>query len=221
MMTFKCIGTGSHGNGYLLESEKAVLIIEAGKGMFKKIVSNIPENKHLVGLIYSHKHSDHYGDVDRFREITEILSFTSNGNRYEDDHFIIKRFFVYHNVECFGFAIWSKEEKKTFIFITDFTKVLDGSIYNLSVDFLAIELSYNELIMKQMNEEEKIGLRHHSSDFHTFGVIRKLLSKNHKMRTVTIHKSERACNYGLTNKALFHNFGLKAEIISEGKKYKF
>lgn len=218
-MTFKCISTGSNGNGYLLESETSVLIIEAGKGMFKKILANIPEEKKLVGLIYSHKHSDHYGDVQKFGEVTNIIRFERN--RYEDEHFIIKRFLVYHDVECFGFAIWCKDEQKTFVFITDFTKILEQDVYRLKINFLAIELSYNEMIYSKMTDDEKFGLKNHSSDYHTIGVIRKMQVNHPLIKIVTIHKSERACNYGLTNKQLFQNFGLKAEIISEGKIYNF
>lgn len=219
-MIFTCLSTGSSGNAYILESETAVLLIEAGKGMFKKIISNLPKDKKLVGCVISHKHSDHFGDAEKVAEITKILEFNKE-NFYEDEFFVIRRFLVYHNVECFGFAIWSKEEKKTFVFITDFTKILDKNVYTLSVDFLAIELSYNEMIYSQMEEKERFGLKMHSSDFHTFGVIRKFLSKNQNMKTVTLHKSERACNYAQTDKGLFNHFGLRAEIVTEGKKYKF
>lgn len=218
-MIFTCLSTGSSGNAYILESQTAVLIIEAGKGMFSKIIANLHKEKKLIGCIISHKHSDHFGDAEKIAGISDILEFKND--RYEDDFFIIKRFLVYHNVECFGFAIYCKEEKKTFVFITDFTKILDRSVYGLKVDFLAIELSYNELIYCKMDEAEKFGLQSHSSDFHTVGVIRKFMFNNPQMKAVTLHKSERACNYGLTNKALFHNFGLRAEIVTEGKKYKF
>ena len=219
-MTFTCIGTGSSGNGYLLESESAVLIIEAGKDMFKKILANIPKEKKLSGLIYSHLHSDHAGDLQKFFNVTEVFYFNSK-NRYENDEWIIKRFKVLHNCECWAFAIFCKEEKKTMLFITDFTQVVDKELYNFVPDFAAVELSYNEMIYKQMNESDKHGLIWHSSDFHTFGVLRKFFANNPNMKAVTIHKSERACNYGATNKMLFENFGLKAEIIAEGKKYKF
>lgn len=219
-MTFTCISTGSSGNGYLLESESAVLIIEAGKGMFKRILENLPRNKKLSGLIYSHLHGDHAGDLSKFMKITEVFYFNSQ-NRFENDDFIIKRFKVLHNAECWAFAIFSKEEKKSMLFITDFNKIIDKDIYNFVPDFAAVELSYNEHIYKEMNEVERHGLLWHSSDFHTFGVLRKFFANNPNMKAVTIHKSERACNYGGTNNQLFKNFGLRAEIISQGKKYKF
>src|SRR5665647_765808 len=101
-MEFTCISTGSGGNGYILQSETAVLIIEAGKGLFKKILANIPKEKKISGLIYSHLHSDHYGDVPKFQELTEILYFNAE-NRTETDDFIIKRFKVLHNIDCWTF----------------------------------------------------------------------------------------------------------------------
>lgn len=218
-MIFTCLATGSDGNAYLLESENASLVIEAGKATFKKIIVAIPEKKKLVGVVSSHQHSDHYGDVEKVAKISKEIEFIDN--RYEDEYFIIKRFSVWHNVECFGFAIFCKEEKKTLIFITDFARVIDKTVYNLKVDFLAIELSYNELIYNQMNEQEKYGLQHHCSDFHSIGIMRKFFSNNPEMKAVTIHKSDRACNYALTNRALYKNFGLRAEIVNIGRKYNF
>lgn len=219
-MKFKCISTGSSGNGYLLESEKEVLIIEAGKGLFKKILANIPTDKKLSGLIYSHLHNDHAGDLAKFQKITEVFYFGAK-NRVDTDEWIIKRFKVLHNCECWAFAIFCKSEKKSMLFITDFTQVVDKEIYNFAPDFAAVELSYNEQIYKELDEAQKHGLLWHSSDYHSIGVLRKFFANNPNMKAVTIHKSERACNYGLTNKQLFKNFGLRAEIISEGRKYKF
>jgi hypothetical protein len=218
-MIFTALATGSDGNAYILESEKAALIIEAGKGTFKKIIAAIPENKKTVGVIYSHLHSDHHGDIERVGKMFDILKFTEN--RYEDEFFIIKSFAVWHNVECFGFMIWSKEEKKTTVFMTDFAKTIDKSFYDLKVDFLAIELSYNSMLYAELTFEQKVGLEFHCSDFHSIGIMQKLFSKNRDMKAVTVHKSDRACNNALTNRALFKNFGLRAEIVSIGRKYIF
>ena len=219
-MIFTCLSTGSDGNAYILESEKAVLIIEAGKGTFKKIIAAVPEGKKVVGVIYSHVHNDHFGDVEKIGKMFDILKFNEFG-KYEDEFFIIKRFEVWHNVTCYGFAILSKDEKKTTVFITDFAKLLDKSFYGLKVDFLAIELSYNSMIYASLTDDQKHGLEWHCSDFHSIGIMRKLFDNNREMKAVTIHKSDRACNYGLTNKALYKNFGLRAEIVSIGRKYIF
>jgi hypothetical protein len=218
-MIFTAIATGSDGNAYILESEKAALIIEAGKGTFKKIVAALPEGKKVVGVICSHQHNDHFGDVQKIGKMFDVLQF--NENRYEDEFFIIKRFLVWHNVECFGFAIYCKEEKKTVVFMTDFAKMLDRSIYNLKIDFLAIELSYNSMLYADLTFEQKVGLEFHCSDFHSIGIMRKLFENNREMKAVTVHKSDRACNNALTNRALYKNFGLGAEIVSIGRKYFF
>jgi len=218
-MIFTCLSTGSDGNAYILESKNSILIIEAGKGTFKKILAAIPDNKKVVGVIHSHQHSDHFGDVEKISKIFDILQFTEN--RFEDKNFIIKRFLVWHNVECFGFAIFCKEEKKTLVFMTDFAKVIDKSAYNLKVDFLAIELSYNSMLYASLTEDQKIGLEWHCSDFHAIGIMRKFFDRNSNMKAITLHKSDRACNYALTNRALYKNFGLRAEIVSIGRKYYF
>jgi hypothetical protein len=51
--------------------------------------------------------------------------------------------------------------------------------------------------------------------------MRKYFGVNPKMKAVTIHKSKRACNPSFTNVKLFDNFGLRAEIVSIGRKYNF
>jgi hypothetical protein len=107
------------------------------------------------------------------------------------------------------------------VFITDFAKMLDRSIYNLKVDFLAIELSYNSMLYADLTFEQKVGLEFHCSDFHSIGIMRKLFNNNREMKAVTVHKSDRACNNALTNRALYKNFGLGAEIVSIGRKYFF
>jgi len=218
-MIFTCLGTGSDGNAYILESPKATLIIEAGKGTFKKIIAAIPDAKKVVGVIYSHQHNDHFGDVEKLSKMFDVLQFKEN--RYEDEFFIIKRFAVWHNVECFGFAIFCNEQKKTLVFMTDFAKVIDKSAYNLKVDFLAIELSYNSMLYASLTDDQKYGLEWHCSDFHAIGIMRKFYETNRDMKAVTIHKSDRACNYALTNRALYKNFGLRAEIVNVGRKYHF
>jgi hypothetical protein len=218
-MIFTCLATGSDGNAYLLESEKAALIIEAGKGTFKKIIAAIPEGKKMVGVLCSHLHNDHHGDVEKLGKMFPVIEFTED--RFEDEFFIIRRFELWHNVTCHGFAIFCKTEKKTTMFMTDFAQVLNKSVYNLKIDFLAIELSYNSAIYSQMTDDQRRGLEWHCSDFHAIGIMRKLFNVNRDLRAVTIHKSDRACNYGLTNKALYKNFGLRAEIVSVGRKYHF
>jgi ribonuclease BN (tRNA processing enzyme) len=218
-MIFTVLATGSDGNAYLLESGGKTLIIEAGKGTYKKILVAVEDVSKVVGVIYSHLHSDHFGDVEKLAKVVEVLKFENE--RYEDELFIIKRFQVWHNVECFGFAIFSKEEKKTMVFITDFAKVIEKSVYGLKVDFLAIELSYNSMIYSTLSPEQKIGLEYHCSDFQSIGIMRKLFDNNRNMKAVTIHKSDRACNYALTNRALYKNFGLRAEIASVGRRYQF
>ena len=220
-MIFTCLSTGSDGNAYLLESENIVLIIEAGKGTFKKIIAAVPEGKKVVGVIYSHQHNDHFGDVEKIGKMFDVLKFDEL-NRFENDEFKIKRFPVLHNVECFGFWILCKAENKTFMFITDFVHVLNKSIYNLKIDFLAIELSYNQFILPKLTSEQKIGLEWHSSDFHTVEIIQKYFNFNKNLKVVTIHGSKRACNTQYTNiEVLYKKFGLRASIVGLGKKYIF
>jgi hypothetical protein len=217
-MIFKCLATGSDGNAYLLESESSVLIIEAGKGTFKNIMRALPLNKKLVGVLYSHQHSDHFGDVHKFANFTNVLTFDEN-EMYSDNEFTIKRFPVRHSIECYGFVILC--EGKYMMFVTDFNKVLNKEVYNLHIDFLAIELSYNQHIYNKMSNEDRFGLEFHSSDFHTFAIIDKYRTINPALKVATLHKSDRACNYGATNVKLFEKYGVNAEMVNLNKEYKF
>ena len=55
-MTFKCVGTGSNGNCYLLSIKKEILVIETGLP-YKKILQGLNYNiKDVVGVVISHSH---------------------------------------------------------------------------------------------------------------------------------------------------------------------
>jgi hypothetical protein len=77
------------------------------------------------------------------------------------------------------------------------------------------------MLYADLTFEQKVGLEFHCSDFHAIGIIRKFFEMNRDLKTVTLHKSDRACNYALTNRALYKNFGLGAEIVSIRRKYFF
>ena len=59
MINFKCLGTGSKGNCYLLKSEKETLILDCGIPI-KKIKQSLDYNiSNVAGVCVSHFHGDH------------------------------------------------------------------------------------------------------------------------------------------------------------------
>ena len=66
MMQLKVIGSSSHGNCYVFETEKEALILEAGKPLMDvKIALNFCTKK-IVGCVISHCHNDHAGYLREF-----------------------------------------------------------------------------------------------------------------------------------------------------------
>lgn len=58
-MKFRCLGSGSSGNCYILENDSEALIIEAGIPFMtvkKALDFNISK---IVGVVVSHSHGDH------------------------------------------------------------------------------------------------------------------------------------------------------------------
>lgn len=66
-MLLKCVGSSSKGNGYILESENEILLLEAGcdlRSVQKMIDFNISK---IVGCLISHEHGDHCKHVKQFQ----------------------------------------------------------------------------------------------------------------------------------------------------------
>lgn len=128
-MELKVIGTGSAGNCYILENANSALIIEAGVS-FKEVQKAMNfESSKIKGVIYSHKHMDHYKYVAEYlsrgykvygSEIHQAYNhFTATElNPFTIGEFIILPFELEHDVRCFGYQI-DHTESGRIIFMTD------------------------------------------------------------------------------------------------------
>ena len=68
-MKAQVIASGSGGNCYLLtDTQNHTLILEAGKGTFEDALRKVPDVSKIAAVIISHKHTDHYGDAEKWKQ---------------------------------------------------------------------------------------------------------------------------------------------------------
>lgn len=150
-MKFRCLGSGSSGNCYILENDSEALVIEAGipfMAVKKALDFNISK---IVGAAVSHQHGDHAKYVSEY-EIAGIPVFKP----YESDmerqtrtygNFVIKSFRLVHDVPCCGFVV-QHPEAGNILYASD-TEYIKYRFRNLS--HILVECNYSkELIPKDV-----------------------------------------------------------------------
>lgn len=79
MLKIKSFGSGSSGNGYLIDDGITQLIIEAGV-QYKKVQESMRfDFSRVVGCLISHEHRDHCKYVPQFIDSTSIEFFSTMG----------------------------------------------------------------------------------------------------------------------------------------------
>lgn len=112
-MRFRCLGSGSSGNCYILENDSEALIIEAGIPFMtvkKALDFNISK---IAGVVVSHQHGDHakYSAEYEKAGIPVFRPYESDMERQVRAYgeFVIKSFSLVHDVPCCGFLIQHPE----------------------------------------------------------------------------------------------------------------
>ena len=157
-MTFKVLGSGSSGNGYLLtSSEGETLVIEAGVRL-SEVLKEVPY-RNITGLIVSHTHGDHAGFLaDYLNRRIEIRIHDESLKEWkgktsdflplffeEECMFSLGKFDIIpfrlkHDTPCFGFLIRHPDMLGNFLFCTDTAEIP----YTFQdVQTLAIEADYD------------------------------------------------------------------------------
>lgn len=161
-MKLRCLGSGSSGNCYMLESDSEVLVVEAGVPFMeakKALDFNISK---IVGVVVSHSHGDHSKYVDEYKK-AGIPVFTP----YREEiacplsirygNFRIKGFRLVHDVPCYGFHI-SHADVGTLVYASD-TEYIKYRFRNLN--HILIECNYsNELIPEDAVNRSHVMLGH-------------------------------------------------------------
>ena len=152
-MKIHIIGSGSTGNGYIIESNGKKLIVELGcsfKDVLKKLDYDLSS---VAGCLVSHCHSDHcayipksleyqipvYGNKDVAEKYPYVHRLTQN-YCYPIGKFKVQCIKVPHNALCYSFIIKCPSGEKI-IFATDLSK------FNYKVsgcDVIMMEANYDE-----------------------------------------------------------------------------
>lgn len=131
MAKFKCIGSSSKGNCYLIECKDETIILELGVH-WKNIIEGLNYNINKVkGCLCSHKHFDHsiavpnalklglnvYSCQD-MQTIYKDVKVLKKGLKTQIGGFKVQPIPLKHSVECYGFIIEHSEFGKL-LFFTD------------------------------------------------------------------------------------------------------
>ncbi len=185
-MKLKVLGSSSHGNCYLLQSNSGeTLIVECGVHLKEiKRALNFVFNK-VVGCLVTHEHKDHskeaisltmlgvhvYMSKGTMTSVTELpYRVISNKNILEEmvekniGNFKIVPFGVRHDArEPLGFLI-SHDECGTILFATD-TYYIPYNFNEFDIHHVMVECNYSKEILKANNQLEKLNDRIMQSHF--------------------------------------------------------
>lgn len=160
-MLLRCLGSGSSGNCYLLQSETETLIIEAGIP-YKRILKGLDFNlMNVVGVVVSHSHSDHSKSAEDFKRagIPVFDSYNSEAEKQVRTYgkFVIHSFKLEHDVPCMGFYILHPD-MGSLVYLTD----TEYCKYRFpKVNHILIEANYSKDIISDDNPAYSHILRGH------------------------------------------------------------
>lgn len=173
MLRILTIGSSSSGNGYILESDNQILIVELGC-RFKEYSEAIRGRfENVVGCVISHQHQDHMNisTVNEFirrgipvyvgKEVGEIARQTSlnvliTRQKTHLGRFIIQSFEIPHNVPNYGFLIQTPTQERV-VFITD---TMGVSLRFKDLDCIMCECNYDEDILLENMEYHTVSSGH-------------------------------------------------------------
>lgn len=173
------LGSGSSGNGYILQNDDEALIIECGMPL-KDAVEALGGNlKKVVGCLITHSHGDHAGFIRQYARPFNIFAtkgtleekkikegdFHCNAipmlKEFRIGNFVIKAFDTVHDTkEPCGFIIYHPD-MGDMLFLTDSHHIK----YKLSfpLDYILIECNHMDALVDKSVREgiipKKVGIR--------------------------------------------------------------
>lgn len=178
-MNITTLGSGSSGNGYVIQNEYEALIIECGIN-YKYAVETLGGNVGKVsGCLVTHSHGDHAGFIRQYSKAFNVFAtkgtFEECGimpstfhyctiptfKEFKVGNFVVKAFDTEHDTkEPCGFIIYH-EEMGTMLFLTDSHHVKYR--FNFPLDYIFIECNHtDELVDKSVRSgviPRKVGIR--------------------------------------------------------------
>ncbi len=198
MAVLKVIGSSSSGNGYIVECENEILIIELGC-RWEDYLKSLNYDKGLskvCGCIVSHRHGDHLNNktfahasmsgipIYSCEEVVKKFNAIELAPLKKKTHiggFTIEPISVSHNAECYSYIIEHKEFGKM-LFMTD----LNEFPYNIrGVNHWLIEANYSkDVILQRIMDGE--GNQSMSENHLSIEQTREILKRNFNFYTQTI-----------------------------------
>lgn len=164
-MILNIINSGSDGNCCVLTDSKGHQIILDCGLPYNQIIEHTDFQK-IDFVLTSHVHQDHYKSVRNFKHFLVPCYEPANVK----DGAIINTIFwsvvpmkLSHNVECYGFLIYSKLDRKKIAYITDTNYIPKLG----NVDMLIVDCNYDEDIIAEKKEKGitvHLGYKNHSSN---------------------------------------------------------
>ena len=141
----KCLGSGSKGNGWILDDGREVLIADCGVPVKDMKIAIDFQISRVVGCIVSHCHKDHAGYTSQYEgcglKVYKPYETVDRVTRFGS--FLIQSFPLVHDVPCFGFLI-SNPNMGRILYATD-TEYIRYRFHNLN--YVIVEANYaNELL---------------------------------------------------------------------------
>lgn len=163
-MELNIIHSDSDGNCCVLTDKNGnQLLLDCGLD-FEQIIPHINFNK-LDALMLTHSHQDHSLSKKKFEKFYIHIFDTTNvkdNAQIALNNWIIIPMKLLHNVPCFGYLIYSRNEKKKVAYITDTTYIPKMG----KVDCLICDCNYDMAIVDALAKTDnpaKTGYKNHLS----------------------------------------------------------
>lgn len=178
-MKLTVLGSGSSGNGYILQNDNEALIIECGMPLQDAAQALNGNLKKVVGCLVTHSHGDHAGYITQYARPFNI--FASKGTLEEKNvkdegfhyhsipmltefklgNFVIKAFETEHDTkEPCGFIIFH-QEFGNMLFMTDTHHVKYK--FSFDLNYILIECNHTETLVDKSVKNgiipKKVGTR--------------------------------------------------------------
>lgn len=196
-MILKCLGSGSSGNCYLLDSVNEVLVLDCGLPI-KQIKKGLNwDISRVVGVLCSHVHADHSKAVKDFENmgISVFKPFDETKAcplKIKYGSFGIQAFKVPHDgIPCYGFYITVAGHR--ILYATDF-EYLPCSFKNVRLTDMIVECNHNKELVDRNEAKYAHQIRGHCS---LETLIEKVIKENMTsgLRTVILcHMSDSSCD---------------------------
>lgn len=143
----KCLGSGSKGNGWVIDDGREVLIVDCGVPVKEMKIAIDFQISRVVGCIVSHCHKDHAGYISQYEgcglKVYKPYEAIGDIGYAKFGSFFIQSFPLVHDVPCFGFLI-SNPNMGRILYATD-TEYIRYRFHNLN--YVIVEANYaNELL---------------------------------------------------------------------------